>query len=50
MGTARSIHASQKALLGTVGAVPIFSQAVLFYDVFSRVRTLQTVFAGGLDG
>ncbi len=41
MGTARSIHASQKALLGTEWAVPIFSQAVLFYDVFSRVRTLQ---------
>ena len=36
MGTARSVHASQKALLGTEKAVPIFSQALLF----SRVRTL----------
>jgi hypothetical protein len=29
MWTARSVHASQKALLGTEWAVPVFSQATL---------------------
>ena len=40
MGTAHSVHASQKALLGTEWAVPIFSRGALFSRPMTTFRRL----------